>query len=97
METQNFQQKVFRINWNTEKDIHLRFPKYDRVLSQSTTNQRKLSRIQGIFYDSLGLISPISLPIKFILQKLFELKINWDNRIDVETNNFGKNILTPKF
>ena len=49
------------------------------------------------FHDSLGLISPISLPIKFILQKLFELKINWDNRIDVETNNFGKNILTPKF
>ena len=39
-----------------------------------------------MFYDPPGLISPISLLIKLILQKLFELKIDWDNRIDVETN-----------
>lgn len=39
-----------------------------------------------MFYDPPGLISPITLSIKLILQKLFELKIEWDNRIDVETN-----------
>lgn len=39
-----------------------------------------------MFYDPPALISPITLSIKLILQKLFELKIDWDNRIDVETN-----------
>ena len=34
-------------------------------------------RIQGMFYDSLDLISPITLSAKFLLQKLFEFKIEW--------------------
>ena len=35
-----------------------------------------------MFYDPLGLILPIAQPIKFILQKLFELKFGWDKYID---------------
>lgn len=39
-----------------------------------------------MLYDPLGLISPNTLQIEFMLQQLCELKLNWDNRIDVETN-----------
>ena len=43
-----------------------------------------------MFYDPLGLISPITLPIKIILQKLFELKFEWDKYIDTDTNQLWK-------
>ena len=43
-----------------------------------------------MFYDPLGLISPITLPIKFILQKLFELKFEWDTNIDTDTSHLWK-------
>ena len=47
--------------------------------------KRNILRIQGVFYDPLGLISPITLPIKLILQKLFKLKSQWDTNIDADT------------
>ena len=43
-----------------------------------------------MFYDPLGLISPITLPIKIILQKLFELKFEWDTNIDADTSHLWK-------
>ena len=47
-----------------------------------------------MFYDPLGLISPITLPIKFILQKLFEFKFEWDTNILMSTLViYGNNIL----
>ena len=46
-----------------------------------------------MFYDPLGLISPITLPIKLILQNLFELKFEWDTNIDATLGTYGNNIL----
>ena len=46
-----------------------------------------------MFYDPLGLFSPITLPIKLILQKLFELKFEWDTNIDADIVIYGNNIL----
>ena len=43
-----------------------------------------------MFYDPLGLISPITLPIEIILQKLFELKFEWDTNIDADTSHLWK-------
>ena len=43
-----------------------------------------------MFYDPLGLISPITLPIKIILQKLFELKFEWDTNVDTDTIDLWK-------
>ena len=52
--------------------------------------KRNILRIEGMFYDPHGLISPITLPIKFILQKLFELKFEWDTNIDTDTSHLWK-------
>ena len=49
--------------------------------------KRNILGIQGMFYDPLGSISPITLPIKFILQKLFKLKFEWDGNIDTDTSH----------
>ena len=52
--------------------------------------KRNILPIQGMFYDPLGLISPIALPIKIILQKLFEIKFEWDKYIDTDTRQLWK-------
>ena len=38
-------------------------------------------RIKGMFYDPLGLISPVTLPVETILQKLLKFKFEWDKKI----------------
>ena len=54
--------------------------------------KKKNSRFRnGMFYDTLGLILPITQPIiKFILQKLFELKFGWDKYIYTDTSQLWK-------
>ena len=47
------------------------------------TNSRNVVR-------PLRLISLITIPIKFILQKLFELKFEWDTNIDTDTSHLWK-------
>ena len=34
-----------------------------------------------MFYDPLGLISPVTLPVETILQKLLKFKFEWDKKI----------------
>ena len=52
--------------------------------------KRNILGIQGMFYDPLGSVSPITLPIKFILQKIFKLKFEWDGNIDTDTSHLWK-------
>ena len=52
--------------------------------------KRNILRIQGMFYDPIGLISPITLSIKIILQKLIEPKFEWDTNIDADTSHLWK-------
>lgn len=40
-----------------------------------------------MFYNPLRLISPITIPIKIMLLKLFELKFEWDKNIDRDTSH----------
>ena len=43
-----------------------------------------------MFHDPLELISPITLPIKLVLQKLSELKFEWDTNTDADTSHLWK-------
>ena len=54
------------------------------------TDKGKYFTNSRMFYDSLGLISLIMLSIKIILQKLFELKFEWDTYIDKDTSQLRK-------
>ena len=58
--------------------------------------RNKERRIQGMFYDPLGLILPTAQPIKFILQKLFELKFGWDKYIDTDTSQLWKQYINVR-
>ena len=58
--------------------------------------RNKERRIQGMFYDPLGLILPITQPIKFILQKLFELKFGWGKYIDTDTSQLWKQYINVR-
>ena len=83
--------KVLGIVWDIQTDNFIfDFTDIIRLCNTLEPTKRNNLRIQGMFYDPLGLISPITLPIKFILQKLFELKFEWDTNIDTDTSHLWK-------
>lgn len=88
-EPQNFQRDFLGIIWNTEKKyIHLQFGNIIDLCQDLQPTKTNILRIEEMLDHPLGLISSIALPVKFILQRLFELKTHWNNRINVETNEF---------
>ena len=59
--------------------------KYQNILSENekTTKRTILSFIAKIF-DPLGILSPLSIRAKFIIQKLWQLQIDWDDNVPSE-------------
>ena len=71
-----------------KKYIHLQFGNIIELCQNLQPTKTNILRIEEILDHPLGLISSIALPFKFILQRLFKLKTHWNNRINVETNEF---------
>ena len=53
------------------------------IIERPVTKRTILSLIAKIF-DPLGLITPVTTPVKVFLQKLFQLKIGWDEHLQGE-------------
>jgi len=68
--------KTLGINWNLEDDT-LRFENSFSKLDEPFTKRTLLSSIARLF-DPLGLLGPIILSAKLIMQRLWQLKCNWD-------------------
>lgn len=74
--------KTLGIYWNTHLDVF----KYSLNLQQSShkiTKRVILSLISQIF-DPLGLIGPVLIRAKVILQKMWSLNLGWDEEIPTE-------------
>ena len=77
--------KVLGITWDIQSDNFLfDFTDIIGLCNTLEPTKRNILRIQGMFHDPLELISPITLPINLVLQKLFELKFEWDTNIDAD-------------
>jgi hypothetical protein len=73
----NASTKTLGLSWNCKRDIL----KYDIKINPKTnqiTKRTILSTIASI-YDPLSLLSPIFVEAKLILQKLWQLKCDWDD------------------
>ena len=80
--------KVLGIRWNIQSDkFEFDFTNIISLCKNLKRTKRNILRIQGMFYDPLGLISPITLPIKCLLQDLCELKLEWDSDVNIEHLN----------
>ncbi|XP_046145385.1 uncharacterized protein LOC123988677 [Osmia bicornis bicornis] len=70
--------KVLGIFWNPESDT-LRF----RVHEQQKAGRSKRAILSAIarLYDPLGLVAPVVITAKIIMQKLWSLKCGWDEEV----------------
>ena len=73
------------IHWSTERDsLHVTTP---RLNSEDPPTKRQLASDVARTFDILGLFAPATLTVKILLQKLWSLKLDWDNEIPNDLAN----------
>lgn len=91
----NVPNKVLGLKWNPTPDVlSISVPEN---LEISPVTKRKILSIVAQCYDPLGLINPVIVKGKLLVQKLWVLKMDWDvivtdTDILVEFSNFLKNL-----
>ena len=71
--------KALGINWSISRDeFELDFSNLAKLVLQLPGTKRNILKITAMFYNPLGLVSPIVLQWKLIHQSLCKEKINWD-------------------
>ena len=70
-------ERTLGVEWNAERD-QLRFTFQDG--DKPSTRRGVLSTVAAVF-DPLGLISPIIMKAKILLQKLCKMKFDWDQQL----------------
>ena len=76
------QLKLLGLNWVTINDEFVfDLTKYADIASTQPVTKRADLRIVAKIYDPLGLISPVVLPMKLLLQKLCSEKSDWDSQL----------------
>lgn len=71
--------RVLGLIWNAKSDI-FKYNVGDFVRHEKITKRSILSTIAKIF-DPLGLVGPITIRAKILLQKLWQLKIDWNETV----------------
>ena len=74
--------KVLGINWDTGNDLLVYdFTEIINIALELELTKRNVLRISAMFYDPLGLISPITLQFRLIFKSLCTKKLSWDSPI----------------
>ena len=69
-------------------------PGDEHLIKDAELTRRKLmSQIHGI-YDPLGLLSPITIKFKLVLQKMVEAKLGWDEILQGDLEKEARAALT---
>ncbi|XP_033213814.1 uncharacterized protein LOC117170880 [Belonocnema kinseyi] len=77
--------KTLGVSWNSSTDSII-YSVHSPVLKSKITKRTVLSELAKLF-DPLGLLGPIILFAKIIMEKLWELKVDWDESLP---NNIHK-------
>ena len=73
--------KILEMYWNTESDVIYLSSNIDTTFPPTTTKREVLKWSSSIF-DSLGLISPVTISAKLFLQQLWQEHLEWDTTLD---------------
>ncbi|MES9974415.1 MAG: DUF1759 domain-containing protein [Candidatus Thiodiazotropha sp.] len=79
--------KVLGLRWETQTDV-ISFPNKDNVPSEKALmTKRTVLRQSSSTYDPLGILSPITVRSKILMQSLWQRKFEWDEPLpeDVTT------------
>ncbi|XP_037942883.1 uncharacterized protein LOC119675749 [Teleopsis dalmanni] len=87
--------KTLGLKWNPKKD---EFQFTINILSNEKITKRMVLSIYAKIFDPLGWLTPITIIAKLFIQKLWQLKYDWDENLDEQIRNefdeYNKNIKT---
>ena len=73
------EQKVLGVKWNYESDeLLLTFDKLIELSKTMTPTKRNLLKLSASLFDRLGTVSPVSVPMKILLQETCNFHLEWD-------------------
>jgi hypothetical protein len=73
--SQDVQQKVLGLYWNNLLDTFNYKPTFNNIVYTKRNIMSEISKL----YDPLGLLSPIVINFKILMQEVWKLKIGWDD------------------
>src|SRR5678816_4381693 len=73
--------KVLGMEWDTNEDT-ISYPL--KVVASEAATKRAILRNLASIFDPLGILSPVAVRGKILLQKLWKEKLSWDKPISVE-------------
>ena len=90
--------KVLRINWDTRTDNFVfEFANIVEAANRLQVTKRNILKISAIFFDPLGVVCPIVLNAKVLLQETCKQKLSWDAVIPIDINNKRKVFINELF
>lgn len=75
--------KTLGLIWKSNKDL-LVYAVDDFVAQDTDPSKRNIFSFISKIFDPLGLVSPVTIKAKIMMQKLWELKISWDDPLPSE-------------
>lgn len=83
------------LRWNTMNDtLCLTSKSFPSLTSSSLVTKREILSESAQIYDPLGLLTPITVKAKLLLQTLWRKKVDWDEPLDQEIRDQWVNIAT---
>ncbi|CAH1963989.1 unnamed protein product [Acanthoscelides obtectus] len=70
--------KTLGVFWNAQSDVFKYTVEIDQFVLKRITKRGMLSAISKIF-DPLGILSPVTVTVKLMIQELWQLKAGWDD------------------
>ena len=78
---ENCIKKILGLDWNINSDVFY-FTDIISKISNLPVTKRSVLKKLAMFFDPLGLISPIVLPIKILFKETCALKYTWDDVVN---------------
>lgn len=86
--------KILGLVWNKQTDkLCFDFSELLESAKALKPTKRNILKILSSFYDPVGLIQPILISMKILMQKICERKLGWDDDVDVELKASWESIL----
>ena len=84
--------KTLGVLWDNNADA-IRFSTWEKPASKVKVTKRIILSTVAKIFDPLGLVAPVTVTAKIILQKLWALKINWDESVPCDLYTIWKNFM----
>jgi hypothetical protein len=84
------QNKVLGINWDCSSDNF----RYSVNIHHVKNTKRGILSVIAKLFDPLGLVTPITISAKIILQRIWTLKLDWDESLPADIHTMWRNFLS---